>query len=184
MDGTVFVSRLRWDRTPNPHEVEVPHANGHSVPVAVGEGDTRVREWPNRLGILETGRADDRVRWHRDLTAIEPDGQWTCRPQSGPDEPEMAKRTKWFVKLLKRLEQTPGVTAHTVPEAPCAILLTPGIGIERLRHLDRSFSGEVQSLARILPEFAGGLQLRLSEAVWARRQEYAEAIERLLREDE
>lgn len=127
---------------------------------------------------------DDLVRWHRDLTAIEPDGVWTQNPESGADVNDLMHRTRWFVKLLKRLEQIPGATAYTKPQAPCGILLTPGIAPNRLDAIEPVFQNDVKPLAEILPEFPGGLQLRLSETGWARREEYAEAIELLLREDE
>ena len=143
----------------------------------------RIREWPNRLGIAEHGGATDVVVWHRDLLARAPEASDVRCVGALVDPNDLAERTRWFQKLLKRLEQIRGVTSYVQPEAPCGILLTPGITRGRLRSIPDAFAPGIASLEEVLPEFPGGLQLRLTDLGWARAQEYAEVIEHLLRED-
>ena len=143
-----------------------------------------MREWPNRLGILERFQPHDTVNWHRDL-APEPPHTGRILPHgNSPGAATLVERRRWLRSFVKRLEHTRGVSTYVRPDAPCAILLTPSVSGDLPADLAAEFGDAVQSLAGVLPEFPGGLQLRVTDHGWERASEYAEAIERLLREDE
>lgn len=167
------VSRLRWPKTElvvaGQAFVEIPHLRG--VPVATGDGSERVREWPNRAGILERGSAEDRVLWNPGLAPKPLHGN--IQPVGGSELVDFDDRLVWFRGLLRRLAQLRGVSVPIEPEALCGIVLTRGKDRASLTDLAHRFPEAVSALPRRLAEFPGGVQLALTDYAWTMADQYA-----------
>ncbi len=181
-----LVSRLAWSQPPtevrSDSTVEVPHLRG--VPVAghafSSDRASRRRSWPNRAGICETGAPSDTVDWHTDLAEAPPHGDIVRHGTSIPGG--IDERTAWFLRMLKSLEQIRGVTSPIATEAPCGILLTPGVPAHRLAAAVRQFPGAIDVLPARLAEFPGGIQLRMTPEAWLHADAYAGTVREVLEE--
>ncbi|MGI9528591.1 MAG: hypothetical protein ACR2NG_02685 [Acidimicrobiia bacterium] len=154
------------------------------VPVT-GEGigperAQRRRSWPNRAGILETGADTDTVDWYADLADPPPNG--TVVRHREPFGERIDERIAWFRGLLKTLEQIRGVTAPITPEAPCGIVLTPGIPARGLAAAADRFPRAIDALPNRLAEFPGGIQLRVTPEAWLHADAYAVSVQEVLEE--
>lgn len=139
----------------------------------------RIREWPNRLGVLEDGETGDTVRWYPELappptTGVVMASQLDGSPDSAGERPT-SQRTQWLQSLVRSAEQTPGVRRIRTPIGAATILLTPGAGVA---HMDTGhpWGPALAAVPNRLGEFPGGLQLAVTDRVWEHRDEYAEAV--------
>lgn len=181
-----LVSRLAWNEATTEarpgHAVEVPHVRG--VPVIGGgirpEGAKRRRSWPNRAGILETGAAADSVDWYADLADSPPNGKVVSH--SAPFGDRIDDRVAWLRQLLKTLGQIRGVAVPIAPEAPCCIVLTPGVPAHRLAAAAHQFPGAIVALPERFAEFPGGIQLRVTPEAWLHADAYAVSVQEVLEE--
>ncbi len=155
---------------------EIPHVGGMPVDVAIPEGDTVIREWPNIAGRLEAPTSDQIVRWHRSLAPPPPCGVVLPRGAS-VDDALLAEMRTWVTKFARSLEQLPGVTVATSGDSTRALLLTPR-GVFRHSDLPRGIDPVPERLA----EFPGGVVLTMDETSFGHRAEYADAVEAIIEE--
>ena len=179
-----LISRLRWDASA-PESVddafiEVPHVRG--VPIIddelVASAPDRRRSWPNRAGILEQGSPVDVVDWQAEL-APDP-GEGRIVRHGGPTPSDFAERLTWFRRFLKSLVQVGGVSVPIEPEGLCGIVMTRGVGGDRIAAARALHPGSLTLLPRRLGEFPGGLQLKLTGEAWAQLEAYAGAVRDVL----
>ena len=179
-----LVSRLRWDASA-PQDVdaagiEVPHVRG--VPIVDDEllasTPDRRRSWPNRAGILEQGSPADVVDWQTEL-APDP-GEGRIVRHGGPTPSDFIERLAWFRRFLKSLVQVGGVSVPVEPEGLCGIVMTRGVGGDRIAAAQALHPGSLMLLPRRLGEFPGGLQLKLTGEAWAQPEAYAGAVRDVL----
>lgn len=174
-------SRLRWFDAPDDAVVpEIPHLAGHPVDDAVPGDLVRVREWPNRLGVAEAPRPGDQVRWYPLLAERPPIGdvvalETTGQASGGSTPADLEDRTAWLHRLVTRLSQGRGIGSAADVVAPCTVVLTPGVG-DRRSWPDHGWGNALATVPRRLAEFPGGLQLVVTDSVWARREEYADHV--------
>jgi hypothetical protein len=188
---TAAISRLRWvttdghlrevvDTDSSIVALEVPHVAGQPIDDVVPSHAVRIREWPNRLGILERGSEGDVVMWRTDLADEPPYGRVVAvGPRAGTVHTE---RLVEFRSIVARLCRLSGVDAAARPEALCCVLLTPGVDGPALESFAGATEGWAAPLPEYLGEFPGGVQLTFTASAWSRPSQYADAIERLIGE--
>lgn len=184
-------SRLRWfDAGDESGAIEIPHLRG--TPILDASLDTRVvrrREWPNRLGVCESGAGADSVRWYPELAPPPPTGRITELGIDGqPRQPDgagqhsasHAARTEWLRNLVRSASQHRGVSVAGRVRGPACVLLTPrGAPVPSPSAPTSVRSPWGLALGPVpahLGEFPGGLQLAVTDIVWGRRDEYAAAV--------
>lgn len=201
----LVVSRLRWTDHHAADAIELPNVRGIPVDRAAPPTSIVVREWPNRLGICETARPGDVVRWYPDLAdpPVHHDAETidlipldlTGRPRDPSLTADLALRTAWLRDIVGAAGQRPGfAVAHPVV-APCAIVLTPGAAPRPAvsepgavpsgtapfgTKPSGAWGPTLSAVPRRLAEYPGGVQLVVTASVWARRDAYAVAVERTL----
>ena len=155
---------------------EIPHVGGVPVDVAIPDGDTVIREWPNIAGRLETPTGGQIVRWHRSLAPSPPCGM--VIPRGAPvDETVLAEIRRWVTKFARSLEQLPGVTVAASGDSTRALVLTP----RGLSHHADLPTG-IDPVPTRLAEFPGGVVLTMDENSFGHRAEYADAVEAIIEE--
>jgi hypothetical protein len=152
---------------------ELPHVLGKPIRAVAPSHASIVTEWPNLAGRLEPIHEGDIVRWDRSLAPEPLSGE--VRPYGTKVDPDLLpKMFDWFRKLVRSLEQEPGVVAATPFETSRAILLTRR-GIET----DMRVPG-VEAVPSRLGEFPGGVVITLREELWKHRSTFADDTIQLL----
>ncbi|MEN8040569.1 MAG: hypothetical protein ABFR95_03610 [Actinomycetota bacterium] len=159
--------------------IEVPHVRGVPIPIDLPDGFVHVVEWPNAAGVLEPAHAEAVISWDPELAPVPRQALYVA-VSDAPQAADIERRTAFLTSLTSRLAQLPGVVAPIRPDAPTTILLTHGVPDESLESVNRSFPGSIQRVRRELGEFPGGLQLVITDDVWALPEEYAETLEHAL----
>lgn len=159
---------------------------GVPIDAIVPNGVMRIREWPNRLGVNEPSAPDDEVLWRpflasRPRTGTERAVDLTGRSVDPSPYDDLADRTRWMQGLVRTLSQYRGVMSAAEVIAPCAVVLTPGTAAGRCADAP-SFDGGLGPCPRRLGEFPGGIQLAVTDSVWARRDEYAAIVTTIMSE--
>jgi hypothetical protein len=155
---------------------EIPHVRGIPVDVAIPEGNTVIREWPNIAGRLEPPTSDHIVRWHRSLAAMPPCGVLMPRGEA-VDDTLLSEMRRWVTKFARSLEQLPGVTVAASGDSPRALVLTPH-GLSH--HAD--LPPGMEPVPTRLAEFPGGVVLTMNENSFGHRAEYADAVQAIIEE--
>jgi hypothetical protein len=155
---------------------EIPHVGGVPIDVAIPDGDTVIREWPNIAGRLETPTGDQIVRWHRSLAPPPPHGVVIPRGDS-VDDTLLAEMRRWVAQFARSLEQLPGVTVAASGDSTRALVLTP----RGLSHHGDLPAG-IEPVPTRLAEFPGGVVLTMEENSFEHRAEYADAVEAIIEE--
>lgn len=152
---------------------EIPCVGGTPVGGTTPSGAVVEASWPNVAGVCEDPDLAGRVLWDRSLAPMPSHG--TVVPYGERAEPrELVKAKQWFDKLVRRLEQIPGVRRACPSDVPRAILLTPG------RRSGAAPPPGTVPVADHLGEFPGGVSISFHPHQWTERDRYAAALEHWL----